>query len=334
MLRNFLQPPEEVSMRSLILIPTLLCSLGFSIAAAVSATNIVTVGDPLLALAPAVPTGYTLKWSDEFNGTGVDWSTWSFQHPDDPGETLPAAYEVSNGTLKLRTYTDTSGSGTDQYGYIGTSLNPTTGGGYQQTYGYFVARIKLQDKSGAYSAFWMQSPSLYLPGAATVPPAPLVGNPATEGTEMDIFEHREYDGNSNYVGNQIPTNVHWYTPDHYESLYTATNITIDDGNFHLYAMLWTPTSYRFYVDNQLYYTFQRHGAISQSPEYFVLNTMPTAADWGGPRPVRGYGPLGSDSNGVMTVDYIRAYALPEPGIFVMLALGLTGALAYAWRKRK
>lgn len=279
-------------------------------------------GSPALAdVQPAIPTGYSFQWSDEFNGTTLNTSTWQEMHP---GTTLPDSYQVSDGTLKMIAYTNADG--VDREAYVGTPQNDSTG--YEQTYGYFVARIKLNDKQGAYSAFWMYSPALYTPGAS--PPA-LTGNPGIDGMEIDIFEHREFDENNNRVGGRTESNLHWYTPDHHSSLCITGDVGLNDGNFHLYSLLWTPTKYEFYIDNVLYRTFTE--AISQRSEYFVLTSAPTGI-WGGTRPLMGYGPPGSASNSVLTIDYIRAYALPEPNSLVLLGTVLASGWAYAWRHRR
>ena len=76
-------------------------------------------------------------------------------------------------------------------------------------------------------------------------------------------------------------------------------------------MLWTPTAYTFYVDNTLLWTCNQ--PISQRNEFTLLGCLPSSdSSFVGNRPVGGYGPLGSPSNAVMTVDYVRAYA-PLPG---------------------
>ena len=265
------------------------------------------------ALPPAVPSGYGLVWNDEFNGNSLDLNMWSLQHPDMPD--LCNSYSVGGGSLKLTVFTDTVGA--DHGGYL------TSGFGYERTYGYFAASIKFQEQPGTCGAYFMTSWNAY-----------TAGDPAVNGTEMDIIEHRAEDGNNRDISNRDLITVHWPANDQTSAQFYSSNIGLNDGNFHLYAMLWTPTAYKFYVDNTLVWTCNQ--PISQSNEFTLLDCIPNGdSSFVGSRPAGGYGLLGSASNAVMTVDYVRAYAyVPEPGALVLLATGLVSLLAYAWRRRK
>ena len=132
---------------------------------------------PALAVAPAVPSGYGIKWQDEFNGNALDTNIWSMQK-----DGSPSACSVSDGTLKLLTYTD---GGVDKCGYINSGYS------YERTYGYFAASIKFQAQPGTNSTYFMTSWNAY-----------ETGDPAVKGTEMDIIEHRETDGNNQDVSNR------------------------------------------------------------------------------------------------------------------------------------
>jgi hypothetical protein len=74
----------------------------------------------------------------------------------------------------------------------------------------------------------------------------------------------------------------------------------------------------------------RHVAFDKC--LLVLGCTPNG--WAGPRPAEGYGPLGSPLNAVMTVDYVRVYAIPEPSGVMILSTTLLGLLAHAWRRRR
>jgi hypothetical protein len=259
----------------------------------------VAVSPALADLLPTVPSGYGLNWGDEFNGTSLNMNTWSVHNGGN-------SYSVGGGNLKLSVWTDVGGI--DHFGYIDTENS------YQQTYGYFVARAKFNEKSGTCSAFWVYSPDR-----------------AHGATEMDIVEHRQTDGVGHDLSNRTLTTVHWgpwESPS--KAFIDYSGINVGDGNYHLFAMKWTPTAYTFYVDNTPYWTFNQ--AISQRPEYLFLDCIIT--DWVGPRPTGGYGPQGSPLNAAMTVDYVRVYAIPEPGALVLLTTGLLGLLVYYWRTRK
>lgn len=119
---------------------------------------------PALALAstgnPAplgVPGNWTMAFSDEFNGAGLDSSKWAacwFA----PGcgtmnkvSTSPANVAVSNGNLALSLSSATTGA------LVSTNPRGGAGTGYQFTTGYVEARIKFPgNANGLYNwpAFW------------------------------------------------------------------------------------------------------------------------------------------------------------------------------------
>ena len=253
---------------------------------------------PVLALDPAVPSGYGLVWQDEFNGAALNSDIWQTWYNDN-------SYSVGNGALNMAVYTDPV-TGANHCAYIATQVNGMYG--YDQTYGYFVARMKFHDRSGTSSAFWMSSPTMWADNT----------DPAVSGTEIDVIEHWQQDS-SGMVNNKAHETV-WGPYNGGQNIgHQTANLGLDDGNFHLIALLWTPTSYKFYVDNTLQWTCTH--LLSQRSEFFLLDLYENNT--------QDYGPLGSVNNAELTVDYVRAYATPEPRSFVVLATGAIGLLAYA-----
>ena len=53
---------------------------------------------PALAVDPAAPSGYSLKWSNEFNGASFNRNMWQEIHP---GTTLPNSYQARLLVLHL-----------------------------------------------------------------------------------------------------------------------------------------------------------------------------------------------------------------------------------------
>jgi hypothetical protein len=272
------------------------------------------VSPAIAAIVPAVPAGYKLNWSDEFNGTALDLNKWQVQQGGD-------SYSVGNGVLTMTVWT-----GSDGVTHFGSINNYRHS--WQQTYGYFVASIKFgTTQPGSYSAFYTYSTDM---GAT--------GNPALDGTEVDIFEHYpQYTGKTD-VPNKAMISEWWRAPPSAHvvggsSLWTPS-IGLDDGNFHLFALQWTPTAYKVYIDNTLYRTMT--DAVSQHFLYAILENSCE----GSPGPFGylpgGYGLFGSSQNVVMNVDYLRIYSIPEPSSFVLLgiiAISLFGWAARSRRKR-
>ena len=246
---------------------------------------------PVLATDPAVPSGYGLVWQDDFNGTALNSNLW---HTYYDGNALDNAYSVGNGNLTMSVYTDPV-TRVNQWGRIYSQLGAGNNGvdGYEQKYGYFVARMKFQDKLNTSSAFYMDPRDL---SDGT--------DPTISGAEIDIIEHWQQNATFPYAMANNKANFHVWGPGYATNVGHQTgNLGLDDGNFHLIALLWTPTSYKFYIDNSLQWTCTQ--IVSQQPEFFLFDTFVNNT--------QDYGPLGSPNNSVLTVDYVRAYAEALPG---------------------
>jgi len=224
------------------------------------------------------PTGYTLEWEDNFDGLTLDETKWSHRGlgPRRDGVNVAEAVTLTGeGTLKITT----SKVGTEYHtGMIGTE------GKFERAFGYWEARIKLQDQQGHWSAFWVQSPTVGNP----------IGNTLVAGTEIDVVEYH-----SNW-GDGLQNTLHWdgYGADHKSAAKSATIAGLKDG-FHTFAVLWTPNEYVFYTDG--IETWRTSTALSHRTQYAILSLE--VGTW-----------AGNIANAVlpdsMEVDYVRWYAPP------------------------
>jgi beta-glucanase (GH16 family) len=264
---------------------------------------------PAMAAAPAQPP----TWSDEFNGTELDMTRWSHRATGvrHDGILTPDAVSVGEGALKITTYTR---SGTHYSGMIGTQRHD--GAGFEQTYGYFEARVKFNSTQGQWSAFWLQTPTNGNP----------LGDPATAGVEMDIAEHRArcprllgdpppppvngpppcFEGDASH---RIQQALVWdgYAPGTSKAAVSFTDVLpgLGNGSWHTWALRWSPTGLTFYYDDAE--TWSQSGPISRRSQYLILSSE-VGEYFAGTIPADGYGTR-EESATDMQVDYVRVWAL-------------------------
>lgn len=239
-----------------------------------------------------IPAGFTTKMTldEEFNESSLNTALWHYR----PGirdlcTQDPSALTLANGYLRLSTYSTTSnGVVTNYCGAIDTSTD------FTYTYGYWEAAVRFQYQSGGQCAWWIQSPAN----------GQDLNNPQASGVEMDVFEHTSTNLSSVGYDNAL----HWdgYTAGIGQSAVNRAMLpNLDDGNFHIFGVAWTPAGYTFYVDGQIVWRVSNSQApASSAPEYVILDTeLPSP----GGVPAAGYGALGSSGNQYLDVDYVRVY---------------------------
>lgn len=237
--------------------------------------------------------GYRLAWQDEFDGVALDLSKWTAQSgARRSADNAPEAVSVAGGVLTITTY---SAAGAHFTGFLDTA------GKYEPTYGYFEARIRFDPTPGEWGAFWLQSPGM----------GTSIGNPAAAGTEIDIVEHRARDQSGADVSNKYVMNLHW---DGYGASHATSGSSGQPpagappllGNWHLYALLWTPEQYVFYLDGVE--QWRTTDAVSKRGEYIRLTCEVLDRGWAGNIPAGGYGSA-TASTTKMRVDWVRVWQI-------------------------
>jgi beta-glucanase (GH16 family) len=244
-------------------------------------------------------------WSDEFNGTSLDLARWSYRAtgPRHDGTLAPDAVSVGAGALTIKTYTEAGGH---YSGMISTQM--IAAAGFEQTSGYFEARVKFNSRPGQWSAFWLQSPTLGNP----------MGDPAAAGVEMDIAEHRTRCvtapsppapatcGANKDISNRTQQALIWngYGTGSLASVKLSSALTgLSNGSWHTWALRWTSTALTFYYDGTA--TWSQSSPISRRSQYIILSSE-VGAFFAGAIPPGGYGSrLTSTTN--MQVDYVRVW---------------------------
>lgn len=185
------------------------------------------------AVADPVGTGYSLVFSDEFNGTALDTSVWYYRTDVKANSAQrPENVSVSGGNLNIAL---------KQENYAGKAF---TGGGVISKralrYGYYETRAKVNDGGGWHTAFWLQAGD----GTTTYP--------AEQRTEVDVFEIDSLDPSvirQNVItwhGSGVAADP-FYSTDEYD-------IGMDLRQWHTYGADWSESGVKFYVDGVLKYT--------------------------------------------------------------------------------
>jgi beta-glucanase (GH16 family) len=227
-----------------------------------------------------------LIWSDEFNTPGSpDPSKWGYDIGTGSGgwgnnelqyyTNRPENVVVANGVLKINAIRENfSGSSF-------TSARLLTKDKFSFKYGRIEVRAKLPAGVGTWPAIWMLGSNFSTAGW------PNCG-------EIDIMEHRGMELNKifstmHYPGNSGANGVGGTT--------VISNATTE---FHLYSAVWDTTQIKFYVDNQLFFTFSNNNSIPFNQNFFFILNVAMGGNFAGPV-------ASSFNSATMEVDYIRVY---------------------------
>jgi beta-glucanase (GH16 family) len=196
---------------------------------------------------PPAPQGKSFKlvWHDEFDGDKLDESKWDVpNNRRRDGWWSPKAVSVDSGHLAISTLKDG-----DRY----LDACVRTRGKFEHAHGYYVARIKLQEQPGHWSAFWLYNSSVG-----------TIGNRGRDGTEIDIMEKP-------WLDDRVTQNLHWdgYGKQHQHQGTTVTIPGIMDG-WHTFALWWKSDEYVFYVDGKETWRTDA-GGVCQVPLYIKLS---------------------------------------------------------------
>ena len=198
---------------------------------------------------PPPPDGKTWKlvWHDEFDGTKLDESKWTYR-PDGKRKggwwSRKAISLDGNGHLVISTFMD---------GDKPTDGCITTHGKFEHVFGYYVARVRFQQQPGHWSAFWITGSGVG-----------KVGDGGRDGTEIDIMEKPRLD-------DRVQHALHWdgYREHHKSKGHKATVHGVMEG-WHTFGLLWLPDEYVFYVDGKETWR-TKAGGVCQIPQHMLLS---------------------------------------------------------------
>jgi beta-glucanase (GH16 family) len=252
-------------------------------------------------LLPPPLSGYILSWSDEFSGpdgSSPDSSKWTYDTGGNGWGNNELEYytnrsqnaQIKSGYLVIAALKETY-TGPDGVMRNYTSARLKTQGLFAQAYGRFEARIKIPAGQGMWPAFWMLGNDIGSVGWPTCGEIDILENIGKE----PVTVHGSLHGPST-IGRTSDATAPFNLP-------AGQNFA---GDFHLYAVEWEPTTIRFYVDSNLYATFNQSqwpagGTWVFNHPFFLLLNVAVGGDW----------PGSPDSTTVfpqqMLVDYVRVY---------------------------
>lgn len=239
--------------------------------------------------AAAAPKGWTLDWSDEFNGNQLDRSKWVVEtggHGWGNKELQfytdrPENVRVTGGKLVIEARKEKW----QQSEY--TSARIKSAGKMERMHGRFEARIKVPKGQGIWPAFWMLGADIEKAGWP-------------RGGEIDIMEN---------IGKEPATvygTVHGpgYSGAHAFSKPSALSKGIYADDFHVFAVEWERGEIRWYRDGIHYHTARpdlvKGDWVFEHP-FFILLNLAVGGEW------PGYPDASTVMPQQMLVDYVRVY---------------------------
>ncbi len=250
---------------------------------------------------PADKEGWRLVWSDEFSADGLpDATKWGYDSGGHGWGNQELQYynanrlenaRVEKGHLIIEARRD------NHEGHEYTSARLVTRNKGDWTYGRFEISAKLPAGRGTWPAIWML-PTRWSYGDG--------GWPANG--EIDVMEHVGYD-----MG-VIHASIHCQAYNHPQNTQKSARLYAVDvaSRYHLYALEWSPTEIKAFVNDSLYFSFQNGNSGWETwpfdKEFHLLLNIAVGGTWGGARGV---------DNAIfpqrMEVDYVRVYeAIDEP----------------------
>lgn len=238
-------------------------------------TTLLLFALPAVALAaPGPPPGYKLAWSDNFNGTALDQTKWSYRTDSKLLSTqVPGNVSVRHGDLVIALRKQDLGS-----------MHYSGGGIISKQafhYGYYEARLKIAAGSGWHSSFWLMGYN----GRDTK------GDKAT--LEMDIIENESVD-----LRSYSTTTHRWVSPHIARGHKDVATPDLSKG-FHIFGCEYEPNMVRYYFDGKLVQTVD----WTDLPQGEVNVWLTSIAQAMGP----GHNVDDSALPGEMDVDWVRYY---------------------------
>jgi Beta-glucanase/Beta-glucan synthetase len=239
---------------------------------------------------PSTYPGYTLSWSDDFDGTALNNNSWNYETGasgwgNNELENYTSSYKNSfitkGGYLVIEARKETAGN---NY----TSARIQTKGKKEFTYGRVDIRAKLPKGKGIWPALWM------LGGNISTTSWPASG-------EIDIMELLGHEPGKTYG------TMHWGNAGG-PSTHIGKEYVLPSGDFsqafHVFSIIWTADKIEWYIDDVKFFTGNKSDVSGNYPfdkSFFFIFNVAVGGNW----------PGNPDASTVfpqrMIVDYIRVF---------------------------
>lgn len=240
---------------------------------------------------------WKIKWQDEFEGTAIDLSKWSYEQGGHGWGNNELQYYtndsanafIRDGKLVLTANVIPQGRlSSGGLRYFSSARLRTLGKG-DWKYGRIEVRAKIALGQGIWPAIWL------------LPTERMYGGWPSSG-EIDIMEHVGHD-----EGN-IHGSVHTEIYNHKIGTQRGKNKNLNDikNKFYTYAIEWDSDQINFFIDGNKYFLFQNdkkndYKSWPFNQRFHLLLNIAVGGDWPGP-------PDSSTNFPVeMEVDYVRVY---------------------------
>jgi beta-glucanase (GH16 family) len=278
----------------------LLMSTPITVLAALSAALLLGCAQGPLPASSAVPKGYALVWSDEFDrpglpdptkwgyDTGMNRQGWHNHERQYYSARRAENAEVRDGRLVITARKEARRDAADWGGQAYTSARLLTAGKAEWTYGFFEIRAKLACGRGTWPAVWMLGSQGEWPARG----------------EIDILE---------FVGREptrVFSTVHTRSGSGGHGVGAAAEVADACSAFHDYQLHWTPQQLEFSIDGKPHFVLANAGKGQaqwpfDAPQFLILN-LAVGGDLGGDVddgsfPVR------------LEIDHVRVYQQPSQG---------------------
>ena len=229
---------------------------------------------------------FSLTFEDDFDGDTLDSTKWE-KVP------LQKRQDLNNYWDESMVWLDGEGNLVIEMSYDKENDRFLSGavrsrGKFEQAYGYFEIRCKVNNVPGYWTAFWLMGDSV---------------NDETgggrNGTEIDIMETPYY--NKKQVQNTLNWDGYGYR---HKSSGNVSDIDVYDGEYHTFSLLWTAKEYVFYTDGKETWRTDAAAALGTCEVPLFIKISSETGSWTGiPDPEK--------LPDKMITDYVRVYKQTE-----------------------